>query len=1260
MSGYVKAKYGKKGGALEKALANRLSGTALKEERMRFALSADVIGREKSQGRYIMLTRPLPMKTVPDDEVWDALNPAWEALHSTNKGSLYDILMTLHARRFRVFPKIGARQAFIAQEAIDKLGLDQAFSDSELSEELPTLACASLYESLTTQVRGKGEKTQAEPLLKRFVMMFGAKPLPKEGESLTFKSHQLLQVLAENLEEAFPTWRVMHERVDEALHIAEVLLNDAGVKVQGLSRISAVYEAIQADQAAAVFRKSTIQYDPQKARITTSDKTLRFYSVCAFYGAEALVQDKAPAKHAQECITTTNGNGLSWLFNDGITLLTDSPLETVAQELGVSLDDPDQREDLDAVIATAKAFQSPTCFGKAAAKNARVTLQGSLDSQITTHLKRLGELYETLSKALPAESVAPVAVEYADYFQNSRLSLPDYNRMLAELNTTREAALKAVTLLLGMSEGEGEGIAYAVEKYNRYQEQLEVLAGSLNGAANESDIAFQAGISALPPLGKNNALVVPDKLVQIHEREINPGKDREQVLERFEALTQGFNTLETALATKYNLSYDQALAQRTKYMTELRKAGGQALPWATPEVLAAREILSKITQAIYRCSDGQLRNDYLALICERGLIPTVTQPNVLKPVPDKGVKRDWTRLVHENKGRLFVNPRSRQRARVVHCDNDVLLQTNLFDLLLQMIQRSGVAPRDKAILYQQYASLRFQGLPDKVNAGDLDQFVYENCTESLRPLLDKGEIDRFVAIKAISSSYLSKLSGLIFQLNKTRFIDTRSFAVWTDVQLCYVPKDTTWRVPETYRAGVLAEALETYGVEADNGGLDVLATSKAILKTLTGKGADEEISDIDALRLKQILRQLPHEWGAVLDVPGWGEKRYCWMMGPNATAKERIVVPISVPHAFSREVDSLLFTQENASPGRVNFERSYRVVDNQVEELTCLRKCALNLPITLGGEPDAGTWKPEYILGIDPGEFGVGLGLVDLDGNEIDRCFVSVPAVRAFVDQLKNHRKKIQPRQKYRAPYHTGLEELKDAATGAMTSLIESLMYQLNAFPVIEMSDKTKQDRVARIVDGLIANFCWGDNDAQNSQRQAHWYGANRWTLPWIKSKTEEQAKGYPGVRVGSYGNSQTCPSCQRNPLQALREMVESDNCKSMTLDANGHLRIKDGALKIMTIDVKGFDAALKRNRFPSYVAAGPDEYKGLSLSSQRYRDLRKALMGSLFRSNPDRNAKQSRESVYHCLYEDCGHVSNSEASAGINIARKFLGLLQG
>lgn len=270
-------------------------------------------------------TRLLPLAESVSDAVWNQARTAALTLRGFGSGSLFDLLLDLHASGMRLFSSNGEREGFLLKQKFDASKFDRAVADY-FGEEMPKFTAANLRAVLVAMPRGGGPDTDAKVLATRIARAVGVKATKLNNPP------GFLKDLAKDLADAFPTWKELSAANGEVGAVIDAAASMYGMRWPSLRR----GWSFRLPEVPRELGAPTLAFDPNAPIIDETGDTARFAAIVARYLPESGgLADPAAAKGVQACITTTNANGLSWLLGVGMRGMLELPADTLADALGV-------------------------------------------------------------------------------------------------------------------------------------------------------------------------------------------------------------------------------------------------------------------------------------------------------------------------------------------------------------------------------------------------------------------------------------------------------------------------------------------------------------------------------------------------------------------------------------------------------------------------------------------------------------------------------------------------------------------------------------------------------------------------------------------------------------------------------------------------------------------------------------------------------------------------------------------------------------
>lgn len=1223
--------YDAQGQHIKKALLeNPHHRVGLIEEKQKFGAMAIANKREEADGFSQMYVHQfVPRKTSPGNHVWSSIDADYHALFSTGNGSLFDLLTTLLLNGFRIFPKA----AETIQEKISNhmAQYDKIVAIEPVFEGLD-ISVASIYNGLTGAFRGKGVNIGEAALTQRLsLILTGKTAISDKNEMLTSRVANTVTELMNN----FDTYRELNTAPDDAIKLFAKGLGltsqTTTALVDGVGTIQELGNSIQKD-----YQKATICYapcyDPSLPLYDKSDLPhTRIIKLVALYSYYAEKNGQKAPKACLEHITTTNANGLSWFFSKGLALLKKESMAQLSEGLGVGQSESQQTA-LKNLVGVARDIEISENFGPSVLKDARVAVQGMIDSTISNFFARnkptLSQL-EAMDLSDNELSIAALEELEESWFQQVGYDKQQVIHAIGLVSASQETHLPSIRVLFGLGDKPSkEKIENAVNAYEEIRTTIGFVLGAYR-AVNQKLKRSGHSTLAMP------AITMPVRLPWISPPVSSIAADRKELLQQFQALSNEYAQLVEDVICHYRLSFDVALEHKT---TELKAACQSTKRTALkdPKVVASRYYLSRIFNAVYKCSH-ELRCELYTLCVKLDLV----------------VSKQEQRELHEHlftrKHYCFVSPYDNGVKRLLKICDQALLKLDAIALLDALVEHAQNRHDRHEILHLQMtrSQILFDGIETIDTRLVTTTTMVERAPDHLRHYLTEETIPGGAASSLINSTYQSVLTGINYRLNKEKFKHNITFKNLQGNRLVYVPKSPWWKPHETFWDNPNSSLLEMGLVIEGDQGINVIETLNTFASTVVEPHHKKQIM--------WLLEQMPHSWYMDLGVKGWGIPNKMGIQvnqGDLSKVKEySSLVPIRHGKRSSKLAKALheLFDGGKSSPPTLTFSRSFNLIADEVVEDRSQRSVIINLPIKQVVSVEEETWSPTYILGIDPAEKGLGIGVVDLQGNVIDSAFIRTRYLKEFIKIKNEHITKVQPRQQYKAPYSQHLEKAKERAVGEIANVIDNLMLQLNSCPVIEIPDL--KGPALQVWESVASLYKWGDNDAQNARRIRHWRGASRW-ITSLASTTGEPVKLFPGTVIGSYGNSHVCPECKRNAVEDVK--AEFDKSRQLFSIVDGRLLTHSGELYLEQPCAATLQERKGKGMYPEYIPVNREIEKATK-TNQQGKELLMLLRRSIRRGTTYRNSELSISSQFHCPYLDCGHHTNSDAAAGIAIARKFL-----
>ena len=1193
---------------------DRYKRQALINNRLAFAQQAIANKREEREGFNQMYVHQLTArKTTPPASVWASIDADYIALQSTASGSVFHFLMAVLCNGFRIFPKAGDAIQYKQQAALAEhdAALFKGLSDDDASI-FSSLTCASLFNGLTTAFRGKGSDIGKEELGKRIALILVGRPSSEP------RVQEVCELAVGRIMEDYGTYAEVKQN---AMLCAGAIADAIGLGKTAMSHIDKAFMKIEAlnERLPSDVKSATIAFDPQLSPIPFDRPADALMPLIAFYAKE-YVSAGLKAKDCSKSITTTNGNGLSWLFNKGLKLFRTLSVGEIAERFSV----PEAHsEALTAIKQVASAINVSSTFGSSATKDALGFVQGFIDSTISNHINRTKASLSELS------DFEPITINNApfdkDAFIACGISEEAFENALEYFKGPFKEDVDKALMLIGEAD-----VEVAFEEARSSYERLCAMGSYLSGATrqlnnvfkNESDkqLVFEQDIPAATSL-----FFIGDPIEEI-------AADRETLLRLKADITYQFEQLMQDLVKTNKLSFTDILTRKAATFADAC-AATKRKALSRSQLVAARFYLSRLTSMAYRGSKA-LRSALYKYLLEAELC--------YQELDKKELREHIFNRMHF----CFLSPYDTGRKKLLRLDDEAL---SAFDAMaaIDHLLSCEINEKDALNLNALKLTILCNGI-DKLDTQTVMPLAgICHVPAHFQYLLTQEVLSGSEASTLLNAIVTSKLSGINYRLNKSTFIHRQTFKLATGNRLFLEPKEPLWSVPEGLLDSSRASVFESNYCVIDNGQLNVVETVNAIVKA-------GELPEKEQAKVSWLLKQIPARWFIQAGVSGWGETLNAFQVNEGKVSpvkKASGLVPIKIGARAGKLRTALnsLFSVGKSSPPTLTFERSFELIDEEVVEHKAGRQVIFNLPINQPTQSDNADWSPKYIIGIDPSETGFGVGVIEPDGTIVDSGFVHCHESVNYAKAKELHTNKTQPRQEYKKPYSNHLSKQRDIAVGEITNALDNLMLTLDGLLVFEMVNSNAAPAFRDVWETVIQRYTWGDNDAQNSRRIQHWGGASRWLTTFVDANGE-QIKVFPGAKIGGANTSYPCPVCKRNALAIVKDEL---NVKQTVSVNDGELVIGEHTLEVFEPDKDSMQHRKTNQLTPLFVPA-TRIYKDATTTNTNGKDLVRMIARSIRRSPAGRNSSLSTISQYHCVFTDCEATGNADGFAAINIARKY------
>ena len=572
--------------------------------------------------------------------------------------------------------------------------------------------------------------------------------------------------------------------------------------------------------------------------------------------------------------------------------------------------------------------------------------------------------------------------------------------------------------------------------------------------------------------------------------------------------------------------------------------------------------------------------------------------------------------------------------------------------------------------------------------------------------LENGAKKRSVAVAL--NLYQSAIRGLAHQAMRDSFIARVVFNPIEQDKLLYAPKPAdkkpAWNPPARYESP-FAESL---AAARANGDETSAAPEDAFARLIEarkvgGARSNAVLTAVDG----RFLSQMPHDWLFPLDdwennapqargIPiGKNAESLIVAKKDIAAGKEngqaalraRPALRLRGAAAMKTRLDEVLRGKTARGEHSLIIEQEYeqRREWRAGELRLIVKKTKLRADAAIPIDSPAADKLAENrlfhnIVAIDLGERGIAWAVFDLRkflrgdldwSKSAPECFgmFPIPSIRRLQAAIKRHRGSFQPRQKMQESYSRAIEKRRANVVGDVCHRIDVVCAEFRAFPILE-SDiagfESGGNRLKVVYGSVLNRYRFSEIDAHKKQRAERWFADDgcKWTHPYlIRAKGKNAGNPlflFPGAVVRAAGTSQICSKCGRNPLAALHRDAISES-KQLSVEPGGIVNLPDdgkgngGRIRLCKREIGGGYSASERNlakRRKEVLSPNAPLDPGM----RRAGELRGLVKFNQRRPQKDARSRDTKQSVYCCVYADCGARMHADENAAINIGRRFLG----
>jgi hypothetical protein len=1207
----------------------------------------------------------------PQDQHWPALQNLGNIVNSSGHGSLIGYLFALYTGGFLIFGKQAEAEAYRNGATLnDKAWREVVLSESPLTVAASTFVPSLIYQRLLVTPRAVGGKDvafTATNIGNEWAKFFCK---GKSGDKIPEAEQKLFNSIGIELTRRFEDWKAVAEDAAAAAAAVDATLRQLGYTTPDRS-LSARIGSLRACEPAG-----SVAHNPEALQVEDcAGIELHLMVAQAMQRARenGLERDAELIKAAQISATgDPNHGGVSWVLGRGLGYFRQTSVGQIMADFDI---DEKWRSSVEKVHAEAMAIPSAetTFFSDASYSPYRSKLGGLLTSWIANYAARLFDLEALLSTEIEPFELPTALLADEALLNELGIQPDDLSALLDNAIDRRDHVTACLARLTGKQRGMSRADIDAIESYN---EEVTALAGSLNAIIARIDILIKGAEARketkVKAILETYRFALPkwlkplEKLNRLNLAPANPQQTLDQLATEFNVLHHAMHEHYTALE-QWARTTGETLDVMKRQTIREAKLLGENKSGRNPEELAIRTCLQMIGGAARRCSEQTVRA-VAAWMRER---PVFADPIHLN------------QYLFNRQGRLYKSPFDKSPRQPFAIKREAVSEASTllkqFGEFLQELRRQYLAVsapslatlRDLYALERAWFNVLMLGLPDVVPsdlalpASVADVF---NLPTDIRLALQQSTVTSAVMRKIFNHYYvrLADISAMLFRNNW--YLDAQ-FSRAADNALIYACKadKPQWTPPahvftSTKPIGSALRLLREANPDSVNGGFD----SQLALSFVLGQRG----KDLSDTAVRSYLRAAPHKWYYAWPT---GEKIRGVQVGKDGVGKrlaELAGAAMVGPMHYMTLLDNMAADPDRVSIGditinvRQHFTQSVeRGADGKYVVTLTQTEMQVDLALPMSETRDDTVPVPfKRYVAIDLGERGLAYAVFDATSHELlERGRWGIKQMRNLVkDEAAGHRKR-SPSNKFAAKFDKAEIKRRETIVGEYCHAINSLMRHYEAFPVLEYTPGGAGGNIDKIYTAVTELYLFSGTPTVDDGRAGYWAGASVWKHPTLlqykydksaakKTKQSEPLSLFPGVGASAAGTSQECSCCRRNPVSMARDWIEKlPKGASITVDEDGSVNIDgQGRIRLFKSAPEADRAAFRRKneRTPLSVPLSPMQLSGDDLLRQIRRNLRQAPSSM--------QTQDTQQSVYQCLFVDCGKRQHADENAAVNIGRRF------
>jgi hypothetical protein len=1237
---------------------------------------------------------------------YDLAAKQYDVVEGVKAGSLFAFLTGLHLAGFRLFTSKAEASTFRQRNSVD-LDAFHALAESVFGVAVSGFSPDAIVNCLSTKPKKGLENYSATDLARRLYYKFTSKRLDEKADA---GLAEVCNGLAAALEGGFKSWDALYADKPHAVSIVDQWLKSQSPSFPSLGPLVG---------GAGVKVKTPIAWaGPVIDALAEPDTTHWMHLCVARYLGEARHLGGSASKIVpivQDLVLSAQDNGLSWLFNRGLEYFQTASVSEISSTYGIpnSATWAIERLKYLATLIEPPAFNDLKHYA-----DFRKTFAGKHRSWIANYCNRLEELdvlYANDKAWTPASPPEFKAAMDDELFTGLEEVIDAWTSASGDLPRLVENARHALERLRGNAAGvsrldidQVEAVSSALAYRSGYERML--IARVQQREQEFLEKPYGQVVSGWAKLQIDAHERLP-KLQRISGELPNISAEalsRSAKLNDFLALQQAWSGRVGEVVGENLRDLLHGIAANERRSLQKHPRASEWLEAHRVKELAVRRFLSRVV-SLGRRLTLQGRQGLIDLIKRWNVVPNQKLANGWL-INRRGqiYKSPWSNAKHEP---LPIRPACWESADWLN-DLRMLVPSPINKGGVGELARLG----DWLQVQQFLLRSRVECVEDEQPGELLSGLGLEilNLPPQLSEVLTKQRIS-VADLRRLTGLLQGEVAGVTQDCLRTSVMVRAKVQFIKSNELLYVPKERTWRIPERYYRSV-GDPAGPYGrakerIDSDIARLELLKdadVSLPPLRTAYLAANAQPVQSADVLAKKlfpsgglstsltrasgEMLRQVPHDWylpsrlrpEAFESVP----TRFGMAIGKGSSSaskgqETRVLGRLVGVSSFKGVLDRVLIDDKTRF-GEVmlivdqHFDQSLVFENGAIRVLLSESKQQVSVAVPVTTAENQSSKKDQLrffdrIVAIDLGERKIGYAVFDLKAYiefgtlepvvESGRHLVgsvAVPSINRLIQTVSSYRKVEQASQKIGDRYSKRLEQYRENVTADVCRAIDRLCAAHGGFPVLESSVRNFEvgaRQLDLVYKSVLNRYTYSGVDAHKLIRRQYWFGAEKWTHPYAKVyEWDEDSKSYkrkpkdfhmfPGAQISPAGTSQTCWKCKRNPLEVFRALGPQ-----VAVDETGTIWTPNGNLRIF------------RGREYSQADLQRARRQNLNLRLNRpldagkwaSKDIERYLRMTMRQPHPSTRAKDTTQSMYQCVFTDCGSSHHADEGAAVNIGRKFL-----